>query len=85
MPNRPHGIADVLLGDPAAAGDALDRLGEASRQLIEHSEALGKVGRSVWAGKPSMRARAPTAGRRPSPAVRLPSASLTLGFAVPPI
>src|SRR5262245_43926872 len=43
--NRAHGVAYVLFGDTAAAGHALDRLGEASRQLIEHSRALGSFGR----------------------------------------
>jgi len=33
---RPHGVADVLFGDAAAAGHTLERLREASRELIEH-------------------------------------------------
>ena len=63
--NGPHGVADVVLGDPAAAGDALERLGEARRQLIEHAGTLG-CDEPAWAEQSlacaSRRRRAARAG-----------------------
>jgi hypothetical protein len=68
--DRADSVAYVLFGDTAAAGHALDRLREASRQLIEHSRALGMVRavgpcpRSLACARGGPRAGQPRRGRR---------------------